>query len=316
MKEIFLSTSLVIALALSGCGSDSANDNALTTNAATGLVSQVEDMNVTEGIKKVAHWLTGNLNYAITGGNDQSKFELTASDGNTTLQFKNTQNYLENDNNSYKVEVSATKPDNANSGRLIYFTVNVVRASDSKADTTAPVFTTTAAQTVAVGGTVALTATDASAVTFSIPAGTAMFTLTGSTLTPQFVTGSHSVVVTATDTAGNASDKTIAVGITQNTNTALSWSPIEDNRFTWTQADAACTAMANGPWRLPTIAEMRAYSDTLRTMLPASGQNSVVWSSDDANDTANKMGWGYFIMPEPDSSAQPITAPYYFSCVQ
>ena len=321
MKEIFLSTALVSLLFLTGCDDSSTKTPALGTSSIddeNSFITQiVKPINIVEGHKKIASFSGSSSNmYSIVAG-DTLYFEII----DNALYFKNPQSFLEGGNNQYKVEVLATKS-NAKATKLI-FTINIIKALSSGqivvTDRLAPIINPTV--NAAVDTDIVL-ATDNVAVTALTLTGTdaTHFVVNGTTVRTPATAGTYHIGVTAKDFANNTTTQNVTVTVTNVAQTGtLIWSPVEDNRYTWDQANSACQAMANGPWRLPTISELRAYSDTLHAQLPASAKGSVIWSADDAtpeaNGTKRRFGWGYFDTPA-DESAQPVSQPYYFTCVK
>jgi glucose/arabinose dehydrogenase len=109
------------------------------------------------------------ITYSITGGNDQALFSIDLNSG--ALSFSSAPDFetpQDNDtNNSYLVQVSASDVNNAGT-QLITITINNINDND-------PVFTSSAAPSVAENNTsvITLTATDAdtNTVTFSITGG-------------------------------------------------------------------------------------------------------------------------------------------------
>ena len=146
-------------------------------------------------------------------------------------------------------------------------------------DTTAPVITTT-------DGSVplALAATDASTVTFSLLGNDKdKFEIVGSSLKAKSGTAdnTYALTIVATDAAGNHSSKDITVTVGGGNNGALTFDSVEDNRTTWAVADAACKSAGK---RLPTMAELNTTVLPSITF-PTNTFTSVLWTSDDDIDS-------------------------------
>lgn len=326
MKEILLSSLLITALAFHGCGSDSnTNGESLGTTSTGGFVfSGPSDLNVTAGSRNVASFSIPDdkeITYAITGGDSDFYFDFNG----TMLHFIQAPTYLEGGNNAYKVEVTATNEETSQVSNPVLFTVNVLSAQPviitDNGDTVAPVLTQTTFSAVA-GTTVSISANETS--TYALSGNTQGFSIASAgLLSLPAVAGVYTISVVATDTADTPNSSTTPITVTVTAqevddDETLTWSSVDDNRYTWDQADTGCAAMADGVWRLPTLVELEANSETVYALLPESGKGSVVWSSTEATDdngTERKMGWGYFEDPA-TGTAQPVTQPYYFICVQ
>jgi hypothetical protein len=305
MKEILLSSVLVMTLVLTGCDDDTDNNQNLDTTSTTtsSIFTDVGDLNVTEGSKSVAIFkpqdATMRYSYRITGGADASFFVI---DGNA-LNFKSAQSYQEGESNKFVVEVTATNDTLGKSASPTTFHINIVPqativANPNDNDTTPPVITTASSHTIKANETITLSATDASSVTFSENSN--MFTISGDILTPEFQTGTETVLVTATDAAGNSTDKNITVTIsavttpdpTQRTATTPyiasdvvdfkggKWLMIKGSaggdddimdgnttlyayRQTWSDAKAICETLTldGGGWHLPKRDEAKVLID-------------------------------------------------------
>jgi hypothetical protein len=321
MKEILLSSALIMALIFTGCDDDTDNNQNLETTSTGSIFTEVGDLNVTEGSKSVAIFkpqdTTMRYSYRITGGADASYFMI---DGNA-LNFKHAQTYQEGGSNKFIVEVTATNDTTGKSASPTTFTINIVPqaavvVNPDENDTTPPVITTATTHTIKAGETITLSAIDANSVTFSENSN--MFTISGNILIPEFSTGEESVVITATDTAGNSADKnitvTISTALTPDPTTRTATTPyiasdvvefkgakwlmikgsakgdddIMDGNSTvyayrqrWSDAEAICTNLTldGGGWHLPTREEAKVLID-----------NFSVSSEDNASGTIYYAG--------------------------
>ncbi len=325
MREILLSTALVsLLLLMSGCDdTPDTSSSTLSTSSETGreefTIQNVDPINIIEGNDKIASLSapSGSIVYTITGG-DTLYFKIV----DKTLYFKTAPQYIDG-NNQYKVEVTAKdqmKP-NAKATKL-KFTINVLQSGSVVVtkDTTAPVIENRVS--AEIDSQIVLARDNVGVTTIRLSGADAgNFTVSGTSVRTPATAGTYMLTVTASDAAGNESSGNVTVTVTAPaTSGTLTWSSVEDNRFTWAEADAGCRAMAPmGSWRLPTIEELRSYSDTLRTLLPSSARTSVIWSADEAlldvNGNERKLGWGYFMVPA-DSTAQLTSEKYYFTCVK
>jgi len=332
MREILLSTSLVLVLALSGCD-DNDTKNDLTTSSIDGFVKQYVDLNVTEGETSIASLSTTGVSFEITGGGDASFFTLDGSE----LAFKTAQDYLEGGDNSYDVEISATDDNDTRRGRLLLITTNVVRQIIINAsDTTAPVFQTGTALSMQTESTRAIVATDATEpITYALTGG-AGFSLNGALLQAPAVATPEgmptSVTITATDSAtpSNTSTHTMAVTVTVPSATGVVFSAVTDSRVTWADANATCAAMAPvGTWELPTYVTLNTNniavfelvknidSDDNASTMP-SAFKSVLWSSTPDANLSQTLGLWYKDGTADSAEELPIipTSEYYFTCVK
>jgi len=293
MKNILLSSAVALLLGMSGCGDNETTAAPVVTSKALDSVKSIQ--RAADATYVVAWAKDADVELLIAGGADSSKFEIVNSATGGILKFKNdiTPTYVVGGDNEYIVEINAKDVVKNLTKRVGTYKVKVPRPTVI-ADTTAPVITTSDATFHFTDTTtnVMLTATDnvtvSNAIVFSIPSGSSMFTLSGATLSPEFNSGTNSVVVTAQDAAGNQATKTITVDVNVTGNQALVLDDVENGRSTWAEADAACTAKG---WRLPTFSELRENNVTIFNNITSLNIdsdfnqsngvvfNSVIWSS-------------------------------------
>ncbi len=321
MKNILLSTSLVLALAFSGC-----DNNDTKTSSPT---EQLVEATITEGKTVIATLEAAGVSYTILEGDDASFFKM---DGNKLL-FKSAQDYLQNGDNSYRVKIKAADVANVKQERILIITVNVTRGIViNPSDTTPPVFTTGTTLNMTTGGTTTIAATDASApITYALTSG-AGFALDGSTLTAPATAGETNVTITATDaaTTPNTATQTITVTVTVPSANGVVFSPVQDARFTLAAATAACTAMAPaGTWELPNFNTLNTNSadvfelvknidsDNNASTMP-SIFNSVLWSSTPDTNASQTLGLWYKSGTAASAEELPRvpTREFYFTCVK
>ena len=330
MKNILLSSSLILVMALSGCDDDKPATDNLATTSVDKFEKQTVDLNVVENATEVATLSTTGVSLKIAGGSDADFFTLNGS----KLLFKKGQNYIDGENNSFNVEISATDDAHLKKGKLLIITVHLLKSGAVivTQDTTAPIFSTPTQLSMVAGTTTTIAAADSSApITYSLTTMGSGFTLNGTTLTaPDTATPvgtPTNLTITATDSAQTPNTATLnmAVTVTNPSATGVQFSAVEDNRVTWDEANSACNAMVPaGTWELPTIEQYRANSDDLLAAITVDSDGdsstgthftSVLWSSTDANVSTSKMGWGYFMTPA-DGSAQDKNLSYFYTCIK
>jgi hypothetical protein len=303
MKNILLSTAVAIVLGLGGCGSNNTTTTPVVTSKALDSVKSIT--READATYVVAWTKDADVELLIAGGADARKFEIDNSTTRSVLKFKNdtTPEYIEGGNNEYIVEINAKDTVKNITKKVGTFKVKVPRPAVVN-DTTPPVITTAATfHFTDSSSVVTLSATDNATapdeISFAIPAGSSMFTLSGKTLSPAFDSGTNSIDVTATDKAGNSATKRITVDVNVSANQAFEISNVENNTTTWDEAEAACSAKGMD-WRLPTIMELQDNNVTIlneKVVGIDSDYNSsngvkfasVIWSSTPAEDNASKI---------------------------
>ncbi len=348
MKNILLSAAVAVVLGLGGCGSDDTTTTPVTTSKA---LDSVKPITRPAEATYVAAWVKdADIELSIAGGADASKFEIENKTTESILRFKNdiTPEYVEGAANEYIVEINAKDLVKDITKKVGTFKVQVPKPTAIN-DTEAPVITTDStfhftdtSSVVTLSATDNVTASDA--ISFSIPAGSSMFTLSGTTLAPQFNSGTNSIVVTAQDTAGNTATKTITVDVNLTSSTVtppdsseivtigdLNWTKIHDERKDYNSSFNVCKDYG---WRLPTVQEVNARTHDANTselfalMDADTAQTSMIWTSDagtvDGDGTPREMAyWFTFnnngtIENKFTESAQRVESAttFYFTCVK
>ncbi len=262
MKYLIMITTLL--LSFGGCGNDST-----TAVASTKALEALQAKTRPEDARYIAAWdKDENVELYIAGGADSSRFEIINTATDALLRFKNdsTPPYIEGGKNSYKVVVNAKDNSTNIIKRIGTYNVKVPRPTNIL-DTTPPTITTASTLHLTdLNDVVTLTATDnvtlSNDILFSIPSGESQFTLSGAVLKPAFTSGAHSVVITATDAAGNKADKTVTIDVAISTTVGFAMSNVENSATPWDKAVSACTEMGTG-WRLPTIIELQENNETI-----------------------------------------------------
>jgi hypothetical protein len=166
-----------------------------------------------------------SVTWTLTGGADQSRFEISGTTlrwtGNTTRDFESPVDA--NADNVYVVQVTATDPSNNAANKTISVTVTDVSEG---ADTTKPVITSRDIYSVVTLTPLAITLTANEPVTWSLNSGndTSQFEISGNTLrwlgngvknfntpTDGGLNNSYICFLRATDTAGNFTDQLMTV---------------------------------------------------------------------------------------------------------
>jgi hypothetical protein len=213
--------------------------------------------------------LTANesVTWSKVGGSDSALFTLVGSTLSLTARdFESPTD--SNANNTYVVTVRATDTNSNFTDQTITLTVTDV-------DDTAPTITSSATQTVAENSAFSMSLTANESVTWTKTGGTdqALFTLAGSTLsmtakdfespTDSNTNNTYVVQVTATDTAGNATNQTITVTVTD---------VLDTYTFTNSEASTYVAAMSVQP-----DITRKAAIDTLIGSLKSAG----IWTTID-----------------------------------
>ncbi len=234
MRYIFLSTTLAVTLALSGCGSDNNNNKpTLTTSSAT---KQIVEADVTAGTTKVAT-LQAGLTYKIRDEEDGDFFTIK----NNVLSFKQPQEYIAQGNNLYTVRIEASSADKKT--RVLEINVTLKQRPVIKADTTPPHFDKTKFL-MPIDGNKTLQASDESTpITYALIKGVGAFDLDGAILHAPATRGEYNITIKATDSVGNLVNQDMVVTVV-----LPSQMPKENNQTTPT-TNSNLVQIGNYQWR-------------------------------------------------------------------